>query len=94
MGPQLYRPYETGTNIQWNLSYTDPMGLALVYNIYTVGPQLYRPYGTGTGLYNIYTVGPQLYRPYGTGTSLYIICSYTEPMGLVLVCIYTGTSVI
>ena len=60
-------------------------------------PQLYRPYGTGTSLYN-YTVEPQLYRPYGTGTSLYNIkwnLSYTDPMGLALVCIiYSGTSVI
>ena len=35
--PQLYRPYGTGTslyNIQWNLSYTDPMGLALVKHPY------------------------------------------------------------
>ena len=92
--PQLYRPYGTGTslyNIQWNLSYTDPMGLALVC-ISTVEPQLYRPYGTGTSLYNI-----QLYRPYGIGTSLYNIqwnLSYTDPMGLALVCIiYSGTSV-
>ena len=51
MDPQLYRPYGIGTslyNIQWNLSYTDPMGPVLVCIIY---PQLYRPYGNGTSLY-------------------------------------------
>ena len=33
-----YRPYGTGIslyNIQWNLSYTDPMGLALVCIVYS-----------------------------------------------------------
>ena len=33
-----------------NLSYTDPMGHALVC-MSTVEPQLYRPYGTCTSLY-------------------------------------------
>ena len=52
----------------------------------------------GLALVCISTVEPQLYRPYGTGTSLYNIqwnLSYTDPMGLALVCIiYSGTSVI
>ena len=99
MEPQLYRLYGTGTslyNIKWNLSYTDPMGLALVCIIYSgtsVIQTLWDWYQSVK-----YTVKPQLYRLYGTGISLYNIpwnLSYTDPMGLALVCIiYSGTSVI
>ena len=88
MEPQLYRPYGTGTslyNIQWNLSYTDPMGLALVYNI-----QWNLSYTDPMGLALVCI----MYSGTSVTQTLWDL-SYTDPMGLALVCImYSGTSVI